>query len=34
MTMEETPHRIRIEEHRFYAMCALDALSIGPMFHI
>lgn len=34
MTMEETPHRIRIEKHHFYAMCALDALSIGPMFHM
>ncbi len=28
MTMEETPHRIRIGAYRFCAMCALDALSI------
>jgi len=34
VTTEETLHHIRVAEHSFYAMCALDALSIGPLFHV
>lgn len=32
MTMEETPHRLRVNGQPVNAMCALDALSVGPMF--
>lgn len=34
MTMQATPHRIRTAGWRFHAMCALDALSIAPMFDL
>lgn len=34
VTTEQTPHHIRVGEYSFYAMCALDALSIGPLFHV
>ena len=32
MTLEKTPHAIRLDNYAFYAMCALDALSIAPLF--
>jgi mercuric reductase len=32
VTMEKTPHRIIVNEHTLYAMCALDAVSIAPVF--
>ena len=32
MTTEETPHRVTVRGHNVYAMCAVDALAIGPMF--
>jgi hypothetical protein len=32
MTLADTPHRIQAAGHSFRAMCALDALSIAPMF--
>jgi mercuric reductase len=31
-TMEEREHKVEINGHRVHAMCALDALAIGPMF--
>ncbi|WP_018233880.1 alkylmercury lyase family protein [Thioalkalivibrio thiocyanodenitrificans] len=34
MTMADTPHRIRVAGHNFHAMCALDALSIAPMYDV
>jgi len=33
MTTEVTPHRLRVNNQPVYAMCALDALSVGPMFN-
>lgn len=33
-TMEETLHRLTINGRNLYAMCALDALAVGPMFGI
>jgi len=33
-TMEEREHSIRVNGHQVYAMCALDALSVGPMFGV
>ncbi|MEN8204855.1 MAG: alkylmercury lyase family protein [Pseudomonadota bacterium] len=32
MTMEVTPHHLRVNRQPVNAMCALDALSVGPMF--
>ena len=32
LTTEVTPHRLRIGDHSLYAMCALDAVSVAPMF--
>jgi len=32
VTSEDTPHRIAVHGHEIHAMCALDALSVGPMF--
>jgi mercuric reductase len=32
MTTEDTPHHLRINKRPVNAMCALDALSAGPMF--
>ncbi len=32
-TMEKREHKVLINGHRVYAMCALDALSIAPMFN-
>jgi mercuric reductase len=32
MTSEPTPHAVAIGDHVVHAMCAIDALSISPMF--
>lgn len=32
MKIEETPHQVEINGHTIHAMCALDAVSISPMF--
>ena len=32
LTTEVTPHRLHIGAHSLYAMCALDAVSVAPMF--
>ncbi|MFW5454333.1 alkylmercury lyase family protein [Thioalkalivibrio sulfidiphilus] len=32
MTLSDTPHRVMVAGHSFHAMCALDALSIAPMY--
>ena len=32
ITVEQTPHKISINGHTIYAMCALDAVSVAPMF--
>lgn len=32
LTTEITPHRLQIGAHTIYAMCALDAVSVAPMF--
>lgn len=31
-TMMEREHKVRVKGHQLYAMCALDALAVGPMF--
>jgi alkylmercury lyase len=31
-TMEAREHRVRVNRHQVYAMCALDALAVSPMF--
>ncbi len=31
-TMMEREHKVQVNEHQIHAMCALDALAIGPMF--
>jgi hypothetical protein len=31
-TMDEREHKVRINGHQVYAMCALDALAVSPMF--
>lgn len=31
---EGTPHRVLMDGREVYAMCAVDALAIGPMFHL
>lgn len=31
-TMEAREHKVRVNGHEVHAMCALDALAIGPMF--
>jgi mercuric reductase len=33
ITTEETPHKVSVNGHKLYAMCAVDALAIGPMFN-
>lgn len=33
MTMEKTPHEVELNNHRVFAMCALDAVSIAPVFN-
>lgn len=32
LTTEVTPHRLTLHAHHIHAMCALDALSVGPLF--
>ncbi len=32
MTVEDTPHHLKVNGRSVHAMCALDALSVGPMF--
>lgn len=32
VTMEQTPHKIKVHGHTIHAMCAIDALAVGPMF--
>jgi mercuric reductase len=34
VTTEETVHRVTVNGHRIYAMCAVDALAVGPMFNV
>lgn len=34
VTTEVTPHELRVNGHRIHAMCALDAVSVGPMFDV
>ena len=31
-TMEAREHKVRVNRHQVYAMCALDALAVSPMF--
>jgi len=33
-TMEEREHSVHVNGHRVHAMCALDALAVGPMFEM
>lgn len=33
-TMEQREHKVRINGFEVYAMCALDALSVSPMFQV
>lgn len=33
-TMEQRDHKVRVNGHTVYSMCALDALAISPMFNI
>ena len=32
VTTEATPHKIKVNDHAIYAMCALDAVSVAPVF--
>ena len=32
LTTEPTPHHLHLGQHSIYAMCALDAVSVAPMF--
>jgi hypothetical protein len=32
ITSEQTPHKIIVKGHAIHAMCALDAVSVAPMF--
>ncbi len=34
VTAETTPHEIHVNGQSIYAMCALDALSVGPMYEV
>ena len=34
LTSEHTPHKITVNGHTIYAMCALDAVSVAPMFDV
>lgn len=34
VTIENTPHQLRVNGQAIHAMCALDALSVGPMFGV
>jgi len=33
LTSEITPHKVSLYQHSLFAMCALDAVSIAPMFN-
>ena len=33
VTIEQTPHRVIVNGHTIFAMCALDAVSVAPMFN-
>jgi mercuric reductase len=33
VTSEQTPHKITVNGHIIHAMCALDAISVAPMFN-
>lgn len=33
VTLENTAHKISVNGHTIHAMCALDAVSVGPMFN-
>jgi len=32
VTLETTPHRVQLDGRSVHAMCALDALAVGPLF--
>lgn len=32
LTTEVTPHKVTLNKHSLFAMCALDAVSVAPMF--
>lgn len=34
LTEEDTPHRVSVGGHTVHAMCALDAVSVAPMFGV
>lgn len=34
VTADTTSHEVQVNGHRIHAMCAVDALSIGPMFGV
>jgi hypothetical protein len=34
VTIEQTPHKIFVNGHTIHAMCALDAVSVAPMFDV
>ncbi len=34
VTTEVTPHKVTVNGHQIYAMCAVDALAVGPMFGV
>jgi hypothetical protein len=34
VTAESTPHEVHVGGHTIHAMCALDALSVGPMYEV
>lgn len=34
VTSEPTPHRVTVHGHTIHAMCALDAVSVAPMFGV
>lgn len=34
VTTEKTPHQVRVSGHLICAMCALDAVSVAPMFGV
>jgi len=34
VTSEPTPHEVTVQSKTFHAMCALDALSVAPMFDV
>jgi mercuric reductase len=33
VTMEKTPHKVKVNGHTIHAMCAIDALAVGAVFH-